>query len=788
MKKYIIYLLGFFCCISYQSFGQLTTFVINGIITDDATQQPIPEVEIELLNYIPLKIVSTDIDGSFVMMGIPEGKHRLLIIHPQYKTVVIPNVEINSQRKVVLDIELEREEFLPITTIDSSEFLPDPIDYNNEMTLTTSEYISTEEVSRYSSMFGDAVRPDAAVTGLRFFSLLGNAPIIRGNAPSGISYLINGLPVSNMNHLPTPNTSGGILPMINLSALGEVDFVMGGFSAEYGNAPAGIFDIQLRRGFTRRYRLSGQIGLSGLELIFEGPVKRITKTSFLAHYRQSSFPILEAVGQNYLPRISPNFQDASLKFDILRSKAGYLSFFGIWGRSTYNINNSPLAPYPNQRFQQNSQQALAGIQHVTEFKKRYKLRTVLGASYHENQWKVDSLDQQNIYWDYIEHDQKKWIASLNSTLNIKLNPSSSMHTGLLFSYYNLDYAEQLLSKNITSIDYQGNTFYTHFFNQLQLKTKSWLSLNLGINVSYFHLNRQLAISPRLALRWQLHPKHIFSLGYTHYQHNHPLHIYLQQHTDLSGVSTLPNQYLKPTKHNKFMVEYQWYFAKDWQLELEGFLTWITDLVVAENESDVFILDNRDLFLLSTQFPTLINNGLGLQMGVDMNVRKHFSNNYYAVFNLSVFDFKYQASNGLLYNNRYNSQYIASLALGKEFLFGRYANNAFFVDSKVLYRGGYRYTPVNLVRSQQLGYEVLSNNYMSAKTGYHLRWDLKVGFRFQSKRERTEHSLSVEVMNALNRRNPIAERFDYIQNDIYTWASPGRFFLVNYNFRFDFGKK
>lgn len=788
VNRLIIYLLGLFCCISYQSFGQLTTFAINGIITDDATQKPIPDVEIELLNYIPLKIVSTSMDGSFVMMGIPEGKHRLLIIHPQYKTVVIPNIEINSNQKIILDIELEREEIPPVVIIDSSKLVPKPVDYNNEMTMISTEYIAPEEVSRYSGTFGDPIRSSSSVAGVRFFSPVGNAPIIRGNAPDGISYLVNGLPIPNINHLPNPNSSGGILPIINLSNLGGVDFMMGGFSAEYGNAHAGIFDIQLRRGFTRRHRLSGQIGLSGLEAVLEGPIKRVTKTSFLAHYRQSSLPILESLGWSYFPRIKPNFQDASLKFDILRSKAGSFSFFGLWGRSTYVADNSPLAPYPNQRLEQNSQQAIAGIQHIVEFKEKFKLRTVIGASYHENRLKADSLDQQDIYWDYIQHDQKKWIASLNSALDIKLNSNSTMRTGLLFSYYNINYFEQLLNKNITSIDYQGSTFYTHAFNQVHIKTGKWLSLNMGVNISYFHLNKQIAISPRLALRWQLHPKHIFSLGYTHYQHNYPLHIYLQQNTDDSGIVTLPNQYLESTKHNQFMAEYQWYFANKWQLEVEGFFTWITDIVVAEDATDRFILENRDLFLLSTQFPNLVNNGFGLQTGADLNIRKHFEDGFYGTFNASVFDFKYQGSNGLLYNSRYNSQYVFSLAMGKEFLFGRYANNAAFVDTKILYGGGYRYTPVNLISSQQAGYEVLSDNYMSGRTAYHLRWDLKAGFRFQSKRERTEHSLSVEVINVLNRRNPIAERFDYIQNDIYTWASPGRFFLVNYNFRFDFGKK
>jgi hypothetical protein len=64
----------------------------------------------------------------------------------------------------------------------------------------------------------------------------------------------------------------------------------GAFPAEYGNATAGAFDLDLRSGNNRKTEFSGQIGFNGFEAGVEGPFLRSrqqeNRLSFSTQFRQ----------------------------------------------------------------------------------------------------------------------------------------------------------------------------------------------------------------------------------------------------------------------------------------------------------------------------------------------------------------------------------------------------------------------------------------------------------------------------------------------------------------------
>jgi len=105
--------------------------------------------------------------------------------------------------------------------------------------------------------------------------------VVRGNSPTGVLWRIEGIPSPSPNHFATQGTTGGPVSALNTNALKTSDFYTGAFPAEYGNANAAVFDIQLRTGNSDKQEATVQLNLfSGLEAMIEGPLSN-KKTELL---------------------------------------------------------------------------------------------------------------------------------------------------------------------------------------------------------------------------------------------------------------------------------------------------------------------------------------------------------------------------------------------------------------------------------------------------------------------------------------------------------------------------
>jgi hypothetical protein len=74
-----------------------------------------------------------------------------------------------------------------------------------------------------------------------------NGIVIRGNTPKGLLWLLEEIEISNPNHFANLVTfGGGGLTALSSQMLATSDFFTGAFSAEYGDALTGVFDLNLR--------------------------------------------------------------------------------------------------------------------------------------------------------------------------------------------------------------------------------------------------------------------------------------------------------------------------------------------------------------------------------------------------------------------------------------------------------------------------------------------------------------------------------------------------------------
>jgi hypothetical protein len=101
--------------------------------------------------------------------------------------------------------------------------------------------------------------------------------------------------IPNPNHFGALVSTGGPVSMLNNNNLDKSDFLTSAFPAQYGNATAGVFDLKLRDGNTRKHEYLGQIGFNGFEFGAEGPFSKTSKASFIVNYRYSTLGVFKAL-------------------------------------------------------------------------------------------------------------------------------------------------------------------------------------------------------------------------------------------------------------------------------------------------------------------------------------------------------------------------------------------------------------------------------------------------------------------------------------------------------------
>src|SRR5690606_20425747 len=108
----------------------------------------------------------------------------------------------------------------------------------------------------------------------------------------------------------------------------DSDFFTGAFPAEYGNALAGVFDMNFRTGNRTRREHTLQVGVLGLEAASEGPFVQDKPATYLFNYRYSTLGLL-------LPLLPTEdittYQDLSFKLSFPTKHRGRIEAWGIGG-------------------------------------------------------------------------------------------------------------------------------------------------------------------------------------------------------------------------------------------------------------------------------------------------------------------------------------------------------------------------------------------------------------------------------------------------------------------------
>ena len=230
-------ILTVFYLISLSAHAQPLTQTIRGTVVDQSLQTLVPGATVVVIGAAPLKGTTTDANGQFQILQVPVGRQTLQISVVGYKNVTLQNISVDAGKELVLTVALEEAVGqLSEVTVKPTVEKDKPL---NEMAAVSARTFSVEETQKFAAAINDPARMATAYAGVVGADDGGNSIVIRGNAPNGLLWRMEGVEIPNPNHFSDLGTAGGGISILSAQLLANSDFLTGAFPAEYGNALSG---------------------------------------------------------------------------------------------------------------------------------------------------------------------------------------------------------------------------------------------------------------------------------------------------------------------------------------------------------------------------------------------------------------------------------------------------------------------------------------------------------------------------------------------------------------------
>ena len=752
--------------------AQNATQTIRGSVIDQQSEAPLIGVTVELLDVTEATGTISEPDGSFALPGVAVGRQALRFSYIGYESVTIPNIVVTAGKEVFLEVKMA-ESFTQLNEVVVTAQV-DKDKAGNELATISARQFSLEEVTRYSGARNDAARMAANFAGVNIADDSRNDIVVRGNSPTGLLWRMEGIPIPNPNHYSTLGTTGGPVSALNTNLLKNSDFLTSAFPAEYGNALSGVFDIQLRSGNKENHEYTFQLAaFSGLEAMAEGPINKAKSGSYLVSFRNSFAELANEVGLNIGTTATPKYKDLSFKVDLPKTKFGNFSLFGIGGLSNIDFIGKDLSAEDfygetDQNSYVTSQFGVFGLTHRLLLNETTYLRTTIAASNSANTYKEERVLEDGTIRRHLEVDDAVNRYTVSSLLNKKYNARLTLRTGIIAELFHLN--NNLRDREarpdwVTLRDFNGNLGLLQAYAQTQYRLSEKLTLNGGLHTQYLTFNDTWAAEPRLALNFHLTKNQTLNLGYGLHSQMQPLPMYFLQVTLPDGSQIRTNKYMEFTRSNQFVLGYDLKVGGDWRIKAETYYQALGNVPVESVSGSFSMLNVGADFGFPEQY-FLVNKGTGKNYGAELTVEKFFSRGYYVLMTGSVFDSKYKGSDGVERNTAFNNKYTLNFLAGKEVKIGKDKRNALTFDTKFTTAGGRYLTPIDLAASIAEGKQVFQEDKAySERIDPYLRWDVKFGYRLNSKKHKLSQQFFLDFQNVTNHTNVFTYRFNREKGEV-----------------------
>jgi outer membrane receptor protein involved in Fe transport len=202
---------------------------IAGSVVDVATKEPIPGAAVQVVG--TTAGAATDINGEYFILNLPVGRYDLKVSCVGYETQNITGVDVLADQTYALDLALKETvlQGQEVTVVAERDVV------KRDVPATVRSVTSAEMTQLPVTTYRDALARTAGVVGQA------NNLHIRGGRNDEILFLVDGMVVKD------PQFATRSLD-VTQDAIGEMQVLTAGFSAEYGEAQSAVVNLVVREG------------------------------------------------------------------------------------------------------------------------------------------------------------------------------------------------------------------------------------------------------------------------------------------------------------------------------------------------------------------------------------------------------------------------------------------------------------------------------------------------------------------------------------------------------------
>lgn len=719
---------------------------LRGKVLDAQTQEPI-FATIRLLNpEVAGKGTATDSLGNFLITKLPLGRYALQVSSIGYDPVTVTDILLHSAK----------EGYCEITLTENTQHLQEivvraPIYKNrllNPMALTGGRTLSMEEASRYAGGFDDPARLVSSFAGVTSGSVSSNALEVRGNAPQYVQWRMEGIETPNFSHFAdVTGLGGGMLTGLSSHVINHSDFLYSAFPAEYSNALAGIFDMNLRTGNAQTYEHAFQAGIWGIDAASEGPIGKKGNSSYLFNYRYSFSGIADKIS-----RIDEglDYQDLAFKINVPTRRAGTFSLWGIGLqdhiKQDYEKDNGKWEEVQDRTTQEyNFRKGIIGLTHQLSLPQNAYLKSTAAITYSGVNGTLDEADEKFRLHRMGEIKNNATHLILSTYYNRRYSARHTNRSGITLT--GMDYRINLRSSTNTTL-YEPMVYYAKkngqtaalavYSNSLINLTDQW-KINFGLTAHYFALNRNWSIEPRTSLKWQFQPKQSLALAYGLHSRRERTEYYFTRLPETGNREV--NRNLKFSKAHHLSLAYNWTPSPLLNIKIEPYLQYLYNLPVEENSS--FSIINYDGYILDRQ---LVNKGKGLNYGIDITIEHYLNKGWYWMLSGSLFRSRYMGGDHIWRDSRMDRRFMLKALAGKEWIFGRNHHKSLSLNLRITFQGGEHYTPIDPEESNKT-HQVEEDETKAYALQLPASFITDLTINYKINRKHVSHEFSFKLLNA-----------------------------------------
>ena len=202
---------------------------VRGLVTDGETGDALPGANV-VIEGTSLG-ASSDLDGSYIILGVPPGVYSIKANFIGYQSVSISNVRVNADLTITMDFELKSSAIAVDALLIIAERPIVQRNTTNTIRMTTQEDIENLPIRGLQNIVAlnaGTVQQDGILH-------------IRGGREREVAYFVDGATATN----PLFNTEN--ITVIQ-EAVEEIQMQSGGMTAEFGGANSGVVKTAVRTG------------------------------------------------------------------------------------------------------------------------------------------------------------------------------------------------------------------------------------------------------------------------------------------------------------------------------------------------------------------------------------------------------------------------------------------------------------------------------------------------------------------------------------------------------------